>query len=60
MCTYFINWDGGGESQAFEGGFLVIDFAEFFVDQVVRENAQVDDLWSNRDFFDEFPEDFCR
>lgn len=57
MCANFIDRDCGGESQSLESGFLVIDFAKFFVDEVVGENAQVNNLWAYRDFFNEFRKD---
>ena len=57
MGAYLIDRDGGGEGKALKGGFLVVDFGEFFVDEVVGEDAEVNDFGSDGDFFDEFRED---
>lgn len=57
MTTDFIDRNGGGEGQTLESGFLVVDFAELFVDEVIAENAKVNDLGSDGDLFDEFGKD---
>lgn len=54
MGTYLVDWDGGGEGHTLEGWLFVIDFAELFVDQVITENAKIDDFGSDSDFLDEF------
>lgn len=60
MCAYFIDGDGGGEGESFEGGFFVVDFTEFFVDEVISKDTQVDDFGADRYFFDEFRENIYR
>ena len=57
MGANLIDRDGSGKSQTLEGGFFVVDFTEFFVDEVIGEDAKVDDFGSDGDFFDEFGED---
>lgn len=57
MTTDFIDWDGGGEGQSLEGGLFVVNFVELFVDQVITENAKINDFWSHSDFFDQFSQD---
>jgi hypothetical protein len=57
MGADLIDRDGGRKSQALEGGFFVVDFVEFFVNEAVGEHAKVDDFGSDGDFFDEFGED---
>ncbi len=57
MTTDFIDGDGGGEGESLEGGLLVIYFAELLVDQIVAENAQIDDFGSDCDFLDQFSQD---
>ena len=57
VTTDFIDWNGGGEGKTLESGFFVVDFAELFIDEVITENAKVNDLRSDGDFLDEFGKD---
>lgn len=59
MSTDFIDTDGGWESESLEGGLFVVDFVELLVDQVIGENAQINDLRSHSDFLDQFPQNIC-
>ncbi len=54
MGTYLVHWDGGGEGHSLEGWLFIVDFAKLFVDQVITENAKIDNFGSDSDFFDEF------
>lgn len=54
MSTYLVDWDGGGESHSLEGWLFIVNFAKLFVDQVITENAKINNFGSDSDFFDEF------
>lgn len=56
MTTDFIDTDSGWESETLESWLFVVDFVELLVDQVIGENAQINDLRSDSDLFDEFPQ----
>lgn len=56
MTTDFIDTDSGGESESLESWLFVVDFVELLVDQIISKNAQINDLRSDSDLFDEFPQ----
>lgn len=56
MTTDFIDTDSGWESETLESWLFVVDFVELLVDQVIGKNAQINDLRSDSDLFDEFPQ----
>lgn len=56
MTTDFIDADSGWESKTLESWLFVVDFVELLIDQVIGKNAQINDLRSDSDFFDEFPQ----
>lgn len=56
MTTDFIDTDGGWESETLESWLFVVDFVELLVDQVIGKNAQINDLRSDSDLFDKFPQ----
>ena len=55
--TDLVGGDAGGEGDALEDGFFVVDFGEFFVDLEIGEEAEFEDFGADRDFFEEFGED---
>lgn len=59
MTTDFIDTDSGGESESLESWLFVVDFVELLVDQIISKNAQINDLRSDSDLFDEFPQNIC-
>ena len=56
MTTDFVDTDSGWESESLESWLFVVDFVELLVDQVIGKNAQINDLRSDSDLFDEFPQ----
>lgn len=56
MTTDFVDTDSGWESKSLESWLFVVDFVELLVDQVIGKNAQINDLRSDSDLFDEFPQ----
>ena len=47
VSTDFVDGDGGGKGESFEDWFFIINFAEFFVDEVVAPEAELKDFASD-------------
>jgi len=60
MTTDFIDTDSGWEGKPLECWLFVVDFVELLVDQVISKNAQINDLRSDSNFFDEFPQNIYK
>jgi len=56
ISTDLVGGDGGGEGEAFEDGFFIIDLGKFLVDEAVAPEAEFEDLASDGYLFDEFGE----
>jgi hypothetical protein len=59
MATYLVDRNGSRKSKTFEGGFFVVDFIEFFIDQIISKDAKIDNFRSNREFFKKFCKYIC-
>ena len=51
-----VDGEGGGEGESLEDGFFIINFGEFLVDEAVAPQAELEDLASDGDLFEEFGE----
>lgn len=60
MTTDFVDTDSGWESESLESWLFVVDFVELLVDQVIGKNAQINDLRSDSDLFNEFPQNIYK
>ena len=59
VTAYFVGGDGGGEGEALEDWFFIIDLGEFLVDLAVGPEAELEGLGTNYDLFEKTTENLC-
>ena len=52
IAADLVGGNGGGEGDAFEYWFFIIDFVEFFIDEVVSPEAKLKDFASDSNLFE--------
>jgi len=55
----FVDGYGSRESNSFENGFFVVDFADLFIDEIVSPNAELEHFSSHCYLLNEFSQYFC-